>query len=138
MEIKRQSLNFQVLIVSLFAPAWLCNSAQLVQCPTLMVDNRQDKGRQDGFYVLVYSTIAHTEQKLILGFCNIHVPVAPSPFLLHLPENGDFFGPDEYHWISEDLFNIIPNDDQNCVKGDYSNFHLTNSTRTTVISLGIR
>ena len=39
------------------------------------------------------------------------------PILLHLLENGDLFGQDEYHQISEDLFIIIPTDNQNCVKG---------------------
>ena len=43
--------------------------------------------------------------------------MALSPFLLHLLENGEIFGQDEYHCISEDLFIIIPTDNQNCVKG---------------------
>ena len=90
---------------------------QLVQCPTLTVDNRQYKGRWDGFYVLVHSAITHTEWKPILGSCNIQFPVAGSPFLLHLLENGDVFGQDEYHRISEDIFIIIPTDDKNCAKG---------------------
>ena len=51
------------------------------------------------------------------NFCIIQVPVAPSLFLLHLLENGDLFGQDEYDQISEDLFIISPTDDQNCVKG---------------------
>ena len=86
-----------------------CLALQLIatsSVPTLTVGNRQYKGGWDGFYVLVHATITHTEQKLILSFCNIQVPVALTGkwwliWLRWIPP--DFWGPIHHHsyWWSE-------------------------------------